>query len=177
MSDFDFESEEFKKYAKETAKSIALPIMYFRAVLARLDQTINKVNEELRKQNDEAGEAQKQIVRLTFGLGKRIELGYGQTRTCTIALTADHSHIEALITNKPDFPGSPTEHLRAFLLECDASDDKWRGSKGMDFPKFAETAVRAYKVDLEPQPYAVHEVKAEEIAESIAAGMVRGHFD
>ena len=174
MDDPDFDWEELRREAR---KSIALPIMFFKSVVARLDQSINKINTELRAQHAAAGEAQKQIIRLTFGLGKRIELGYGQSQICTVALTADNSHIEAVITNEPERPGSPAEKLLAFLLKCDEIEDKLKWREPGGFTKHAETAVKAYKVDLEPLPYRIHEVGAQEIVEAILGGIVRGHFD
>jgi hypothetical protein len=174
MDDSDFDSENYKRQA---ARRIGFPIMFFKSVVNHLDQKINKVNEELRTQYSGTSEAQKQIVRLTFGLGKRIELGFGQNLVCTVALTADYSHIEAVITNEPDRPGSPTEQLSAFLLECNDTGGKMGCCEVGGILKCAEEAVKAYRIDLEPLPYALHEVGAKEIAESVVEGMVRGRFD
>lgn len=174
MGDSDFDSEDYKRQA---ARRIGFPIIFFKSVVNHLDQTINKVNEELRTRYAGAGQDQKQIVRLTFGLGRRIELGYGQMLTCTIALTADYSHIEALITNESSRPGSPTEQLLAFLLECDETGGKLGCCEVGGILKCAETSVKAYKMDLEPLPYGLHEVGAKEIAEMVVEGIVRGRFD
>ena len=103
-----------------------------------------------------------------MGRGKRIELGFGKTLVCTIALTSDHSHIEAVLTNERDRPGSPTEQLMAFLLKNEETKAT---------PEHGDQGVRAYRIDLEPHPYGEHEVGKQEIAESVVAGIVRGHFD
>jgi hypothetical protein len=172
VEDFGFDREDLRN----RGRSIALPIMFFRSVVARLDKAINKTNEELRVRYPDPLEGQKQIVRLTFGLGKRIELGYGRRLCCTFALTADNSHIEALIKNEAECPDSSGVELLAFLLECETPKDKsWSCEPGR-FSEHAEAAVKAYKMDLEPLPYGLHEIGPQEIAEAVAAGIVRGYF-
>lgn len=115
-------------------------------------------------------------MRLSFGIGKRIELGYGRTLHCTFALTAGNSHIEALITNKTECPESSGVHLLAFLLECEKPKGKLGPYEPCGFLEHAQTAVKAYKMDLEPLPYGLHEIGPQEIAETVVAGIVRGYF-
>ena len=172
MEDFGFDREELQN----RARSIALPMMFFRSVVGRLDKTINKTNEELRIRYPVPLEGQKQIVRLTFGLGKSIELGYWRTLCCTFALTADNSHIEALIKNETECSDSSGVKLLAFLLECEAPKDKSWSCEAGRFSEQAEAAVKAYKMDLEPLPYRLHEIGPQEIAETVVAGIVRGYF-
>ena len=172
MDDFGFSQED----ARNRARSIALPIVFFRSVVGRLDKTIDKTNEELRVRYPGPWECQKQIVRLTFGVGKRIELGYGRTLCCTFSLTADNSHIEALITNETECPDCSGVKLLAFLLECEAPEGKLRSDEPGRLSKYAEAAVKAYKMDLEPLPYELHEIGPQEIAETVMAGIVRGYF-
>ncbi|HMH13948.1 MAG TPA: hypothetical protein VK578_12645 [Edaphobacter sp.] len=172
MEDFGFDRED----ALNRARSIALPIMFFRSVVDRLDKTINKTNEELRVRYPGPWEGQKQIVRLTFGVRKRIELGYGRTLFCTFALTADNSHIEALITDETEFPDGPRVKLLAFLLEWEVPKGNLGSCDPGGFSKDAEAAVKAYKMDLEPLPHGLHEVGPQEIAETVVAGIVRGYF-
>jgi hypothetical protein len=170
MEDFGFNEEDLRN----RARSIALPIMFFRSVVDRLDKTINKTNEELRIRYPDEGK--KQIVRLTFGLGKRIELGYDRTLRCTFALTEGNSHIEALIKDEAQPSDRFGGELLAFLLECVTPKGKLgpRGPGG--FSEYAEGAVKAYKMDLEPLPYGLHEIGPQEIAETVVAGIVRGCF-
>jgi hypothetical protein len=170
LEDFGFNDE----YLRNRAASRALPIMFFRSVVDRLDETINKTNEELRLRYP--GEDQKQIVRLTFGLGKRLELGHGQTVRCTFALTADNSHIEAFIKNEAECSDSSGVQLLAILLKCEIPKDTLGLVGPEGFSKQAEAAVKAYKMDLEPLPYKLHEIGPQEIAEMVVAGIVRGHF-
>jgi hypothetical protein len=170
LEDFGFDREDLRN----RARSIALPIMFFRSVVKRLDKTINKTNEELRVRYP--GEGQKQIVRLTFGLGKRIELGYDRTLCCTFALTADNSHIEALIKNETQSLDHSGVELLAFLLECEAPESKLGSCEPGGFAEQAEDAVKAYKMDLEPLPYGLHEIAPQEIAETVVAGILRGYF-
>jgi hypothetical protein len=172
VEDFGFDREKLRI----RARSIALPIMFFRSVVDRLDKTINKTNEELRIRYPGPSEGQKQIVRLTFGFGKRIELGYDRTLCCTFALTADNSHIETLINNETECPDSSGVKLLAFLLECETPKDKAWSCESGPFSKHAEAAVKAYKMDLEPLPYGLHEIGPQEIAEAVVAGIVRGYF-
>jgi hypothetical protein len=148
--------------------------MFFRSVVDRLDKTIDKTNEELRVRYP--GEGQKQIVRLTFGLGKRLELGYGPTVRCTFALTADNSHIEAFIKNGSECPDSSGVQLLAILVKCEIPKDKLGLGGPEGFSKRAEAAVKAYKMDLEPLPYKLHEIGPQEIAETVVSGIIRGHF-
>jgi hypothetical protein len=115
-------------------------------------------------------------VRLTFGFGKRIELGYGRTLCCTFALTADNSHIEALIKNKAQRSDLSGVELLAFLLECEAPKGKLESCEPRGFSKYAEGAVKAYKMDLEPLPYRLHKIGPQEIAEAVVEGIVRGDF-
>ena len=172
MEDFGFNRDDLRN----RAKSIALPILFFRSVVVRLDKTINKTNEELRVRYPGPWEGQPQIVRLTFGFGKRIELGYGRTLCCTFALTADNSHIEALIKNETQHSDPSAVELLAFLLECEAPKGKLESCEPGGFSKSAESAVKAYKMDLEPLPYRLHEIGPQEIAEAVVAGIVRGYF-
>jgi hypothetical protein len=109
-------------------------------------------------------------------LGKRIELGYGRTLCCTFALTADNSHIEALIKNETECPDSSGVKLLAFLLERETPKDKSWSCEPGGLSKHAEAAVKAYKMDLEPLPYRLHETGPQEIAETVVAGIVRGYF-
>ncbi len=96
MADFDSESDEFKKYAKQAAKSIVPPIIFFKSFVTQLDLAIDRVNSELESKCAETGETQKQIVRLTLGRGDvHTAIGverdrFGKTLVCTIALTSDH---------------------------------------------------------------------------------------
>jgi hypothetical protein len=168
MADFDSESKEFKKYAKKAATSIVPRIMFFKSFVAQLDFAIDRANSELESKCAETGEARKQIVRLTLARGRRIELGFGETLVCTVALTADHSHIEAVISNERNCPGSPTEQLIAFLLKNNETKTSFESG---------DHGVRSYRIDLEPLPYGEHEVGAGEMAEGIVAGMLRGRFD
>ena len=172
MDDFDFSREDFRN----KANSIALPILFFRSVVNRLDKTIDQTNQELRVRYPGPWESQKQIVRLTFGLGKRIELGYGRTRCCTFALTGDNSHIEALITDETESPDSSGVKLLAFLLESKALEGKLGVCDPGGPSKNAEAAVKAYRMDLEPLEYRLHEIGPQEIAETVVAGIVRGYF-
>lgn len=172
MEDFGFDQENLRN----RARSIALPIMFFRSVVDRLDKTISRTNEELRIRYPGPWESQKQIVRLSFGIGNRIELGYGRTLHCTFALTAGSSHIEALITNKTECPESSSVHLLAFLLECEEPKGKLGPYEPCGFLEHAHAAVKAYKMDLEPLPYGLHEIGPQEIAETVVVGIVRGYF-
>ena len=171
MEDFGFSDEDLRN----RAASIALPIMFFRSVVDRLDKTIDKTNEEARQRYP--GEFQRQIVRLTFGLGKRLELGLGETVRCTFALTADNSHIEAFIKNEAERSDSSGLQLLAILLKCEIPTDKLGLGGPEGFAKQAEAAVKAYRMDLEPLPYKLHEIGPQEIAETVVSGVVRGHFD
>ena len=177
MDDADFDPEELKKHAKLAARSRAFPIIFFKSVVERLDQSINRANEDLRIQYPRAWESQKQIVRLTFGLGKRIELGFSETLCCTFSLTSDNSHLEALITNGSSHRNTSGPQLLAFLMECDESAGKLGCNEPGGLLKCAESAVRAYKMDLEPLPYALHQVEPQEIADMVVAGIVRGYFN
>lgn len=168
MADFDSESEEFRRYAERSAKSIVPPLIFFKSFVTQLDLAIDRANSELESKYTGTEEALKQIVRLTLGRGTRLELGFGKTLVCTIALTSDHSHIEAVLTNERGRPGSSTEQLIAFLLK----NDETKATS-----EYGDQGVRAYRIDLEPHPYGEHEVGKLEIAESIVAGIVRGQFD
>lgn len=120
-----------------------------------------------------------QITRLGFGLGKRVEIGFGNRRTCTVALTPDNSHIEALFSESSDGVGIPKEYLIAFQLESTNPGNRPGEHEVTSFAglmKDAERFVTAFRMDLEPLPLGLHKVTAEEIAEIIVNGIARGDF-
>ncbi len=82
----------------------------------------------------------------------RIELSNTKTGTCIVALVISSPHIEVLLG---DGHIRDSGQMMVFVVE-----DNLR--------------MTAHKMDLEPLPYALHEMKVREVAKGIVAGVVRG---
>jgi hypothetical protein len=85
----------------------------------------------------------------------RIELTNAKSGTCTVALVVSSPHIEVLMGDG---------HIRD-------------SAQMMVFVVGDNSRMKAHRMDLEPLPYALHEMNVSEIARGIVAGVVRGRFE
>jgi hypothetical protein len=86
---------------------------------------------------------------------RRIELANAKSGICTVALVISSPHVEVLM-----------------------GDGLIRDSgQMMVFVVRDNSGTKAHRMDLEPLPYALHEMNASEIAKEIVAGVVRGRFE
>jgi hypothetical protein len=84
----------------------------------------------------------------------RVELANAKSGICTVALIISSPHIEVLLGEG---------HIRD-------------SEKMMVLVVRDNSRMNAHRMDLEPLPYALHEMNANEIARVIVAGVVRGRF-
>jgi len=85
----------------------------------------------------------------------KIELTNATSGTCTVALVISTPHVEVLLG---EGLVRNSERMMVFVVQADSGK-------------------KAYKMDLEPLPYGLHEMEASEIAKGIVAGVVRGRFE
>jgi hypothetical protein len=86
---------------------------------------------------------------------RRIELANAKSGICTVALIISSPHIEVLMGDG---------HIRD-------------SGQMMVFVVQGNSKTNAHRMDLEPLPYALHEMNVSEIAKGIVAGVVRGRFE
>jgi hypothetical protein len=86
---------------------------------------------------------------------RRIELANAKSGICTVALVISSPHIEVLMGDG---------HIRD-------------SGQMMVFVVRDNSRMKAHRMDLEPLPYALHEMDVSEIAKGIVAGMVQGRFE
>jgi hypothetical protein len=86
---------------------------------------------------------------------RKIELTNEKSGICTIALVISSPHVEVLMGER---------HLRD-------------SEQMMVFVVQGNSEGRAHKMDLEPLPYALHEMNVSTIAKGIVGGVVRGRFE
>lgn len=140
-------------------REIGFSIFFFKQVVDCLDKELDKANSDSRNQRFLTGRAISEFQKQPSRSKLRFEFTYSQTSACFVALLANFSYIEVVMTDEPGHPGSPKEQLLAFLLES------------------GDSGAKAYKVNLDSAPNVEKEFSAQEIAEAIVAGMIRGRFD
>jgi hypothetical protein len=86
---------------------------------------------------------------------RRIVLTNAKSGICTVALVISSPHIEVLMGE---------EHIRD-------------SGQMMVFVVRDNSRMKAFRMDLEPLPYALHEMDVSEIAKEIVAGVIRGRFE
>jgi hypothetical protein len=147
-----------KREREALCKAIGLPIVFFKRVAICLEEEIEKANGHLRNERGSTAQNPLELVRQPCPSKMRIELTYGASRACFVALLSNLSYIEVVMTNRHDKSGASGEQLLAFLLKRD------------------DSSAKAYKVKLDRAPEVEGEFSAEQIAKAVVAGIIRGAF-